>query len=94
MDFIPAGRAQYTIMLEDDRTRDRVREALKEHGIPSMIYYPRGIHQQEAYQAMCFSDEWYPNTIQATKTVLSLPIHPYLKEEDADRICKVIIDNV
>lgn len=96
--YIPDGFysswAQYTIMLEDDRTRDRVREALKEHGIPSMIYYPRGIHQQEAYQAMCFSDEWYPNTIQATKTVLSLPIHPYLKEEDADRICKVIIDNV
>ena len=86
--------AQYTIMLNDSETRTKVQSALKGNNIPSMIYYPRGLHQQKAYEAMDLLDEWYPNTIRATQTVLSLPMHPYLKEEDVDRISRVIIDNV
>lgn len=96
--YIPDGYysswAQYTIMLDDTETRVRVQAALKANGMPSMVYYPRGLHQQKAYESMDFPDEWYPNTIKATKTVLSLPMHPYLHEEDIDRISKVITDNV
>ncbi len=86
--------AQYTIMLNDSKTRNRVQSALKDNGIPSMIYYPRGLHQQKAYESMKLSDEWYPNTILASKTVLSLPMHPYLNEEEIDRISKVIINSL
>ena len=86
--------AQYTIMLNDSETRNRVQSALKDSGIPSMIYYPRGLHQQKAYETMNLPDEWYPNTLRATQTVLSLPMHPYLKEDDVDSIAKVIIDNI
>ena len=39
---------------------------------------------------MALPDELYPNTIEATKRVLSLPMHPYLKEEDVDMICTAI----
>lgn len=86
--------AQYTIMLNNSETRNRVQTALKDNSIPSMIYYPRGLHQQKAYEEMNYPDEWYPNTIKATQTVLSLPMHPYLKEDDVERIAKVIIDNI
>lgn len=86
--------AQYTIMLNGSETRNRVQSALKDSGIPSMIYYPRGLHQQKAYETMNWPDEWYPNTLRATQTVLSLPMHPYLKEDDVDSIAKVIIDNI
>lgn len=86
--------AQYTIMLNGSETRNRVQSALKDSGIPSMIYYPRGLHQQKAYETMNLPDEWYPNTLRATQTVLSLPMHPYLKEDDVDSIAKVIIDNI
>ena len=86
--------AQYTIMLNGNETRNRVQSALKDSGIPSMIYYPRGLHQQKAYETMNLPDEWYPNTLRATQTVLSLPMHPYLKEDDVDSIAKVIIDNI
>lgn len=86
--------AQYTIMLNDSKTRNRVQSALKDNGIPSMIYYPRGLHQQKAYESMKLSDEWYPNTILASKTVLSLPMHPYLNEEEIDRISRVIINSL
>ena len=86
--------AQYTIMLNGSETRNRVQSALKDSGIPSMIYYPRGLHQQKAYETMNLPDEWYSNTLRATQTVLSLPMHPYLKEDDVDSIAKVIIDNI
>lgn len=96
--FVPEGYysswAQYTIMLKDNDTRNKIQSALKENEIPSMIYYPRGLHKQKAYEAMNLPDEWYPNTIKAAQTVLSLPMHPYLTEEDVERISKVITENL
>lgn len=89
-----SGRAQYTITLADENTRNRIRNTLTENKIPSMIYYPKGLHQQKAYESMKLSDELYPNTITAAKTVLSLPIHPYMCEEDTDIISEVIINNL
>lgn len=83
--------AQYTILLKDKESRDAMQVKLKENGIPSMIYYPRGLHQQEAYKWMNLNDEIYPNTVEATKRCLSLPMHPYLSEADVDMICKVLI---
>lgn len=83
--------AQYTILLENRNERDAMQAYLKEHGIPSMIYYPRGLHQQEMYRWMNLNDEFYPNSIEATNRCLSLPMHPYLSEEDVDGISKVIL---
>lgn len=83
--------AQYTIKLKDNEQRKLVQKALKENGIPSMIYYPRGLHQQSAYSQYNLPDEWYPNTIEATKTVLSLPMHPYLDKATVDEISDVIL---
>ncbi len=82
--------AQYTVLFRNREERDAARERLQAAGIPSMVYYPRGLHQQEAFRAMQLPDEWYPNTLEATKRVLSLPMHPYLAEEDAERVCGVI----
>ncbi len=79
--------AQYTILLRDRAQRDALQKKLKEQGIPSMIYYPRGLHQQTAYADMHLSDELFPNTIMATQRVLSLPMHPYLEEGEVAHIC-------
>ena len=83
--------AQYTILLKDKESREAMQAKLREQGIPSMIYYPRGLHQQEAYKWMELNDDMYPNTVEATKRCLSLPMHPYLSEEDVDMICKVLL---
>lgn len=83
--------AQYTILLKNKDSRDATQAKLKEQGIPSMIYYPRGLHQQEAYKWMELNDEMYPNTVEATKRCLSLPMHPYLSESDVDMICKALL---
>ena len=83
--------AQYTVLLKDRETRDAMQRNLKEQGIPSMIYYPRGLHQQEAYKGMKLPDEWYPNTMEATGRVLSLPMHPYMTEEMVDTVTSAMI---
>ena len=82
--------AQYTIQLKDAKTRDGLQQHLKNQGIPSMIYYPRGLHQQTAYRDMNLKDADFPNTTEATQRVLSLPMHPYLKEEDVEMVCDAI----
>lgn len=83
--------AQYSILLQDKDTRDAKQQMLKEKGIPSMIYYPRGLHQQEAYRWMNLPDEWYPNTMEATKRILALPMHPYMTEEMVDQVVTSLI---
>lgn len=91
---VPAGFlsswAQYTILLESKEKRDEVSSALKAKGIPTMIYYPRGLHQQAAYRWMNLSDQEYPNTVHAANCVLSLPMHPYMEENEQ----KYIIDSL
>lgn len=84
--------AQYTILMDNREERDAMQVYLKEKGIPSMVYYPRGLHQQEAYKWMNLSDELFINTIEATNRVLSLPMHPYLTEEDIDTVTKALLE--
>ena len=43
------------------------------------------------FKYMNLSEELYPNAVEATKTVLSLPMHPYLDEKTVDEICSVIL---
>ncbi len=83
--------AQYTILLDGKEQRESIQKRLKEKDIPSMVYYPRGLHQQAAYGWMNLSDELFPNTIEATKRVLSLPMHPYLEQDTVDKIIDVIL---
>lgn len=91
LDGFYSSWAQYTLLLENPEERKSLQAKLKEQGIPSMVYYPRGLHQQEAYRWMDLSDDIYPNTIEATKRVLSLPMHPYLTEQDVNFITSVLL---
>lgn len=84
--------AQYTIQLNNKEVRDALQNTLKEAGIPSMVYYPKPMHKQEAFEL----DDNYgfdcSNTEQLCDTVLSLPMHPYLTDEDLQQIADVIIN--
>ncbi|NCB27443.1 MAG: aminotransferase DegT, partial [Bacteroidia bacterium] len=84
----------YTIMLESKEQRDALQKRLKVAGIPSMVYYPRGLHQQTAYKWMNLDNTDYQNTVYATGHVLSLPMHPYLDEATVDEICKAVLSNI
>ena len=82
--------AQYTLRLEDKKQRDGLQSYLKEKGIPSMVYYPKPMHRQEAFGQLNYDDAEFPNTIELCDTVLSLPMHPYLTDEDIDEVVKAV----
>jgi len=84
--------AQYTIQLPTEEKRNSLQAALKEAGIPSMVYYPKPMHLQTAFQ----------NIIQPVGctckvaerlcgTVLSLPMHPYIESSDIENICSILL---
>ena len=83
--------AQYSVLAKDARQRSSLRSFLQAQGIPTMVYYPRGIHQQTAYASMGFEDSLFPCTLDITQRILSLPMHPYLSDEDVEKVCETII---
>ncbi len=78
--------AQYTLRFDNQTTRDRFHQSLKNKGVPTMVYYPRGMHEQGAFENIPY-DGQCPITERLTRTVLSLPMHPYMEEKDVELIC-------
>ena len=72
--------AQYTIRVDD---RDMVQAKLKEAGIPSAVHYPIPLNKQPAV-----ADERanLPEGDMAAEKVMSLPMHPYITEEEQTRV--------
>lgn len=92
--IIPEGYysswAQYTIQLENKEKRDALQEKLREQGIPTMIYYPKPMHQQSAFSYLKHPAGELSVTESLCDTVLSLPIHPYLDEKSIEEIWEAI----
>lgn len=82
--------AQYTIQLKDREERDGLQAYLKEQGIPSMVYYPKPMHEQTAYKHLEYKTGELPVTEKLCETVLALPIHPYIGEEEIDCVSNKI----
>ena len=82
--------AQYTIQLKDRETRDAVQAALKEKGIPSMVYYPKPMHCQQAFGIEGEYEFDCSNTAELCDTVLSLPMHPYMTDEDINEVVNAL----
>lgn len=78
--------AQYTVQLPQGTDREALQAKLREQGIPTMVYYPKPMHQQKAFAGTDSAVADCPVTEQLCKTVLSLPMHPYLKKENVERI--------
>ena len=82
--------AQYTIQLPSEEKRNALQAALKEAGIPSMVYYPKPMHEQTAFRHL--TSYLIPHTsVKLSQTVLSLPMHPYLEAADIEHVCSVLI---
>lgn len=84
--------AQYTIKLKDRATRDAMQASLKEAGIPSMVYYPTPMHKQTAHTPYGpYAEDLCPVAASLCDRVLSLPIHPYICEEDIEMVCSIVL---
>jgi len=87
---------QYVIRVEDEfpLTRDELRAYLREKGIDTAIHYPRPIFQQPLYRKLGYPQDICPNSIDASRHVLSLPVHPLVSEDDIEYIVRVISELV
>jgi dTDP-4-amino-4,6-dideoxygalactose transaminase len=90
---IPAGSrsawAQYAI---ETPRRDELKAHLTQAGIPSVIYYVKPLHQQVAYSQYPVAPGGLPVSEELPSRILCLPMHPYLSNEDQDRIICTIAD--
>lgn len=85
--------AQYTIQLRDASQRSGLQTRMKEAGIPTMIYYPTPMSMQTAFKGL----HLYVDTHiarQLSQSVLSLPMHPYLADEDIHVIVDALVANI
>ncbi len=80
---------QYTLKTKGI-DRDPFKAYLESKGIPAMIYYPVPLHLQKAYQRPEYPEGTFKVTEQLSKTVISLPIHTEMKEDQLSYICDTI----
>jgi len=84
-DFPPraeSGWGYYTVAIDD---RDAVQARLKDDGVPTAIYYPQPLHQMKAFAHLA-PEGGLPEAERLTSRVLSLPLHPYLTDEQANYV--------
>jgi dTDP-4-amino-4,6-dideoxygalactose transaminase len=81
--------AQYTLQVPD---RDKLQADLKAKGIPTAVYYQIPLGAQKGYAH--FPSAPVPVSERICKTVISLPMHPYLDEQTQDRIIEAVLESV
>ncbi len=79
--------AQYAI---ETPKRDGLKAHLQEKGIPSVIYYVKPLHEQVAYRDYPRTPTGLAVSEALPKSILCLPMHPYLSEADQDRVIETI----
>jgi dTDP-4-amino-4,6-dideoxygalactose transaminase len=72
--------------------RDRLREHLAGRGIQTAIHYPIPPHLSEAYADHSFAGSGFPRTEELARTVLSLPMNPHLQADEAQQVCRAIVE--
>lgn len=91
LDGYTSSWAQYSILCKNSEERSSIQAALKKEEIPSMIYYCKPMHMQDAFNNM---GNICPVTLDVTtdicSRILSLPLHPYLKSDEIKKIADII----
>lgn len=86
---------QYTIRVSEGKQpvgskavshRDRVRQLLQQQGVGSMVYYPQPLHLQPVYKSLGYQLGQFPQSEQACREVLSLPMFPELSIQQQDQV--------
>ena len=80
---------QYTLKIKNGK-RDELKAFLAQHEVPSMIYYPLPLQEQEAFTSITRSAESLNNSRECAYSVISLPIHTEMTREIQD----IVIDAI
>lgn len=83
---VTSAWAQYTVVAQSSADRAALQARLKDAGVPTMIYYPKGLHEQLAFADLGYTRGDFPVTEAMADRVFSLPMHPYLEDAQIDAI--------
>ncbi|MBR1851295.1 MAG: DegT/DnrJ/EryC1/StrS family aminotransferase [Bacteroidales bacterium] len=91
--YLPQGFssswAQYTVLFASTAQRDAAKLRMAQAGIPTMIYYPSPMHLQPVFAHLPV-DEGLTSGWGRIKVCLSLPIHPYLTDDEVAHVCSTL----
>ncbi|SDX76510.1 dTDP-4-amino-4,6-dideoxygalactose transaminase [Lutibacter oricola] len=90
-DFTSHVFHQYTLQILNGK-RDELHQHLLDNGIPNAIYYPVPLHSQKAYADERYNEADFPVTNELKDTVISLPMHTELEEEQLEFITSTILN--
>ena len=82
---------QYTLQVPHGQ-RDALKEHLAAQGIPSMIYYPLPLQEQEAFKPIARAAEPLTVATRLAQSVLSLPMHTELDHTTQDKVVEAVIE--
>jgi UDP-2-acetamido-2-deoxy-ribo-hexuluronate aminotransferase len=83
--------AQYTIEVND---RAKIEAGMKARGIPTAIHYPVPLHLQPVFGNLGYNEGDFPQSERAARRVMSLPMHPYLTEEQQAAVVQALFGAV
>jgi UDP-2-acetamido-2-deoxy-ribo-hexuluronate aminotransferase len=84
---------QYTLQITNGK-RDALHQHLLDNNIPNAIYYPVPLHSQKAYADERYKESDFTVTNQLIDTVISLPMHTELEQDQLEFITKTVLNFV
>jgi len=92
--YVPEGYfsswAQYSVLAENEQHRTDILNRLKANNVPTAIYYPIPLHLQKVNQDLGYEIGDFPVAEAISKRIFSLPMHPYLKDDEIEFIASII----
>jgi len=85
-----SSHALFSILLESTQEREKIINKLSKNNIPNIIYYKTPIHLMKAFFYLSYQKGDLPVSEKLSQTILSLPMHAYLSEDDV----RLIIDQI
>lgn len=87
--YIPQDRksAYCHFIIRVKGNRERIIEKLKEVGIMAAVHYPKPLYLQKAYSYLKHKRGDFPVAEKVCSELISLPMHPFLKNNEVIEIC-------
>lgn len=86
--------AQYTLKAKSSEERESIIKALDQGDIPTAVFYPTPVHRSAAFENYDFRARSLAVTEDISGRVFSIPMHPYLSEDEIGRICGIIRESI
>jgi len=86
----PQSQSCHHLYVIRTRRRRALRDYLARQGIETGVHYAAALHRQPAFRWLGYPKGAFPAAERAAREVCSLPLHPWLTEQEVDRITAAI----